>query len=108
MSNPHSLAGKKAFVTGGKRRIGAGANGDMFVAFRRRLGVARVYADNARAIPLARFVQEMPMVVAGGQHVRAPQDDELGMNIFFRIEADRVAGGHHGEAGRAANVADHV
>ena len=69
---------------GRKDRIRPGAKLDVLFALARRTGADRVDADDACAVASARLLNEVPMVVACGEKVAAPKQDEAAVGELPR------------------------
>ncbi len=74
---------------GGEDGVRTGTRLNVFVALLGRAGPDRVNADDAGGMSMARLLHEVPMVMAGRQHVDAPEKDEAALRHLLGVEAKR-------------------
>ena len=89
-----------------QRAVGAGQQRQVLVALVRGLGLARVDADQLRALALG-LVGEGPEMQVGGDRVAAPDEDQLRLGEVRQVHADLVpvGGRQRRAAGRGADGA---
>ena len=86
-----------------QRRVGAGAQLDVLVAFLGRVGAARVDAHQPGAVSLGRL-RDAPEVQVAGDRIAAPDQDQLRFGEELHLHADLAAQRLHQAFGAGAGT----
>ena len=90
---------------GREEAVGPRPDGQVAVAALGGAGPARIDAHQRRAVTAPRLLDEVPVVVAGDERVRAPHQDQPAVRDQLGVEPARVSLVGHDVAGRPADAA---